>query len=134
MGSGRIAPLQGESPVDAASYKTNSEGRDQDVKDNALEAQKFPTITFESTSLAGARQNGDADADLSLVGRLTLHGVTKDITVPVVVRLEEGRLVADGSYAFKFEEYGVKRPSKMMGLMTTGDVATIEFHVVADPA
>ncbi|MBI2962976.1 MAG: YceI family protein [Deltaproteobacteria bacterium] len=120
--------------IDAASYKTDSEGRDQDVKENALEVQKFPTITFESTGLASAQQNGDTNANLSLVGRLTLHGVTKDITVPVAVRLEEGRLVADGSYAFKFEEYGVKRPSKMMGLMTTGDVATIEFHVVADPA
>lgn len=120
--------------IDAASYKTSSDGRDQDVKENALEAQKFPTITFESTGLASAQKNGDANADLRLVGRLTLHGVTKDITVPVAVRLEGGRLVADGSYAFKFEEYGVKRPSKMMGLMTTGDVATIEFHVVADPA
>lgn len=120
--------------IDAASYKTSSDGRDQDVKENALEAQKFPTITFESTGLASAQKNGDANADLRLVGRLTLHGVTKDITVPVAVRLEGGRLVADGSYAFKFEEYGVKRPSKMMGLMTTGEVATIEFHVVADPA
>lgn len=120
--------------IDAASYKTSSEGRDQDVKENALEVQKFPTITFESTGLASAEKNGDANADLRLAGRLTLHGVTKDITVPVAVRLEQGRLVADGSYAFKFEEYGVKRPSKMMGLMTTGDEATIEFHVVADPA
>jgi len=28
----------------------------------------------------------------------------------------------------------VERPSKMMGLMVTGDEATIAFHVVADPA
>lgn len=127
--SGRVKVI-----IDAASYKTSSDGRDRDVKENALEVQKYPTITFESTGISEVRTNGDTSGEIRLLGRLTLHGVTKEITVPVSVRLEGGKLLAEGSYAFKFEEYGVKRPSKMMGLMTTGDEATIEFHVVAEPA
>jgi len=121
--------------VDAASYKTTSEARDRDVRENALEAQKFPTITFESTGVADVARKSDRAGSLRVLGQLTLHGVTKTISVPVAVGLDDqGRLVADGTYVFKFKEYGVKRPSKMMGLMTTGDEAEIRFHVVADPA
>ena len=120
--------------IDAASYKTDSDSRDKDVIENALEAPKYPTITFESAGLSGVRRDGVNAGQLLVLGKLTLHGVTKDIAVPVTVVLDgNGRLVTDGTYSFKFEDYGVKRPSKMMGLMTTGDEAKIDFHIVADP-
>lgn len=120
--------------IDAASYKTHSESRDKDVKENALQVKKFPTITFQGDGFSEIQKDGNLSATLRLVGKLTLHGVTKDIVLPLTARIEQGRFVADGSYTFGFEEYGVKRPSKMMGLMVTGDEATIAFHVVADPA
>ena len=47
-----------------------------------LEATKFPEITFETKSLANVKTEGNvttADA----TGTFTLHGVTKEITVPV---------------------------------------------------
>lgn len=129
-GTGRVKVV-----IDAASYQTDSESRDQDVKENALETQKFPTITFESKGLSDVQKENGSSGSLRLLGQLTLHGVSKEIELPVALQLDsQGRLVADGNYTFKFEDYGVKRPSKMMGLMTTGDEAKIDFHVVADPA
>ncbi len=120
--------------IDAASYKTDSEARDKEVRDNALEAKRFPTITFRGDSFPEIRKDGSLSAKLRLLGQLTLHGVTKDIVLPLTARVDQGRFVADGAYTFKFEEYGVRRPSKMMGMMVTGDEVTIDFHVVADPA
>lgn len=125
--------------IDAASYKTDSDSRDQNVKEYALEVQEFPSITFESTKLSGIQRDDNKGGDdkagrLNVFGKLTLHGVTKEIVVPVAVQLDsQGRLLADGTYTFKFEEHGVKRPSKVVGLMTTGDEAKIDFHIVADP-
>ncbi len=121
--------------IDAASYTTDSESRDTDVKENALEVKKFPTITFQGDGFSEIQKDGNRSAKLRLVGKLTLHGVTRDIVLPLTAHIDnQGRFVADGSYTFGFEQYGVKRPSKMMGLMVTGDEATIAFHVVADPA
>lgn len=121
--------------IDAASYKTDSEGRDAAVKENALEVQKYPTITFRGSQFPSVQKDGDRAAKLQLLGQLTLHGVTRDVVLPLSAQIDgQGRFIADGSYTFKFEEYGVKRPSKMLGLMVTGDEATIDFHVVADPA
>lgn len=120
--------------IDAASYKTGSASRDKDVKENALEVKTFPTITFESDGLSDIQKDGNLSANLRLVGKLTLHGVTKEIVLPLKAHIDnQGRFVADGSYTFGFEQYGVKRPSKMMGLMVTGGEATIAFHVAADP-
>jgi polyisoprenoid-binding protein YceI len=118
--------------IDATSYQTDNQKRDLDVKQNALEVDQFPTITFESTGLSDVDANG-SNGKAVLQGRLTLHGVTKDVEIPITAQLDtQKRLVADGAYSFKFEDYGVKRPTKMM-IMTTGDTATINFHLVADP-
>jgi polyisoprenoid-binding protein YceI len=49
---------------------------------NWLDVTKYPEITFEAKSLANAKTDGNvttADA----TGLFTLHGVTKEITVPV---------------------------------------------------
>jgi polyisoprenoid-binding protein YceI len=117
--------------IDAASYQTDSQNRDSDVKQNALEVDQFPTITFEATGLSNVETDGNSGKGV-LLGRLTLHGMPQEIEVPITAHLDgQKRLVAEGTYSFKFEEYGVKRPTKMM-IMTTGDTATINFHVVAD--
>lgn len=120
--------------INAASYTTDSESRDQDVKQNALEVDKYPTISFNGDGFPEVTKNGERAAKLRLLGKLTLHGVTKEIVLPLAAHIDgQGRFIADGSYTLRFEEFGVKRPSKMMGLMVTGDEATIDFHVVADP-
>lgn len=120
--------------IDATSYASGNTARDQQVTESALEARQFPTITFESKGGQEVSKQSDRAAMLRIRGDLTLHGMTKPILVPVSVHLDEqGRLIADGTYTFKFEEYGVRRPSALMGLMVTGDEATVVFHIVARP-
>lgn len=121
--------------IDAASYASDSRARDEAVKRAALEVKEFPTITFAGDQLRDIDKDSTLSARLRLHGQLTLHGVTRDIELPVVAYIDgQGRFTADGTYTFRFEPYGVKRPSLLRGLMVTGDQATIVFHIVADPA
>ncbi len=125
---------QVELTIDAASYDSGDGSRDEDVKRNSLEVQTFPTISFRGDRASSVRTDDKGRSEVELSGKLTLHGVTKAIVVPLTTAIDaSGRLTVEGEYTFKFEEYGVKRPSKMMGMMKTGDEATISFHVVADP-
>ncbi|MGC4072754.1 MAG: YceI family protein [Nibricoccus sp.] len=49
---------------------------------NWLDVAKYPAITFEAASVANVRTQGaQVLADVS--GKLTVKGVTKDVTVPV---------------------------------------------------
>ena len=64
--------------IQAASIDTNSENRDKHLRSaDFFETDKFPTITFKSTSV-----KGDGDT-LQVTGDLNLHGVTKSITFPI---------------------------------------------------
>jgi len=63
--------------IATASVDTNYGERDKHLKGpDLLDVEQFPTATFESTSVTA---NGDGKAKIA--GKLTLHGVTKDIVI-----------------------------------------------------
>jgi polyisoprenoid-binding protein YceI len=70
-----------ELTVQAASIDTDNDDRDNDLRSpNFFDVAKFPTLTFASTSV----KPKDADT-LEVTGDLTIHGVTKRVTVPVEI-------------------------------------------------
>jgi polyisoprenoid-binding protein YceI len=67
-----------EATIDTNTVSTNNEARDKDLKsDHYFNVEKYPTMTFKSTSVS--RVNGK----LQVVGDLTLTGVTKSVTLDV---------------------------------------------------
>jgi polyisoprenoid-binding protein YceI len=63
--------------IDAASLNSNHAERDKHLKSaDFLDAGKFPKAVFESTAVKAA---GDGKA--TITGNLTLHGVTKAVTI-----------------------------------------------------
>ena len=66
--------------IQVASIKTGYDGRDNDVTgEGILDAANYPTITFVSNDI---RPNGTG---FIAVGDFTMHGVTKEIYLPVEV-------------------------------------------------
>lgn len=71
-----------EFSIKVASIDTNSEKRDQDLREGEgfFEAAKFPTLTFKSSKIVAKGK------DLfDVTGTLTIHGVSKTVTLPVKV-------------------------------------------------
>ncbi len=65
--------------IQAGSVDTNNEKRDAHLKSpDFLNAKQYPTITFQSTSV----KKGSGNV-LEVTGNLQLHGVTKEVTVPI---------------------------------------------------
>ncbi len=66
--------------VDTASIDSNWAERDKHLRSaKFLDVEKYPTSTFESGTYTGDASQG------KLVGQLTLHGVSKEVTMEVVV-------------------------------------------------
>jgi len=62
--------------IDATTVDTNSEQRDGHLKSgDFFDTEKFPKITFASTKISGSKD------DLTIVGDLTIRGVTKSVTL-----------------------------------------------------
>ncbi len=65
--------------IDTASVNSNHAERDKHLKSaDFLDVAKFPKATFESTAA-----KLDANGKGTITGKLTLHGVTKDVTLNV---------------------------------------------------
>jgi polyisoprenoid-binding protein YceI len=68
--------------IDASSIDTGNKGRDDHLKNpDFLNAGEYPLITFESTSAKAAQAEGKKV--LMVTGKFTMHGVTKEITLPI---------------------------------------------------
>jgi polyisoprenoid-binding protein YceI len=65
-----------QATADTSSVNTNNEKRDQDLKSpKFFDIEKYPQLTFKSTSLS------NSGGKLALTGELTLNGVTKTMTL-----------------------------------------------------
>jgi polyisoprenoid-binding protein YceI len=68
-----------EFTVKAASIDTDNENRDKDLRSaNFFDVEKFPEITFKSTKVKAAGKD-----KYDVTGTLTIHGVAKEVTLPV---------------------------------------------------
>jgi polyisoprenoid-binding protein YceI len=68
-----------EATIDTTSIDTHSPDRDSDLKSaNFLDVAKYPTMTFKSKKIEAA-----GPGKYNVVGDLTLHGVTKEVTLAV---------------------------------------------------
>ena len=66
-----------EVTIDAASIDTRDAKRDAHLKSaDFFDVAKFPTITFKSTKVEAGK-----DGALTVTGDLTMHGVTKPVTL-----------------------------------------------------
>ena len=68
-----------QATIESASVDTRVEMRDNDLRSaRFLDAQKYPTITFQSKKVEPA-----GDGKLKVAGDLTIHGVTKEVVLDV---------------------------------------------------
>ncbi|UOE41451.1 YceI family protein [Chryseobacterium suipulveris] len=88
----------------------------------ALKADKNPTITFTAASLPVGKGN--------LTGKLSIAGVTKDVTLPVNVVKNGNSYNITGTEDMKLSDFGMERPG-FMGVRT-GDALKITVNIVAN--
>jgi polyisoprenoid-binding protein YceI len=70
---------QVEVMIDAATVNTRVDMRDKDLRSaNFLDVARYPTITFKSK-----RTEVEGTGKLKITGALTIHGVTKEVTLDV---------------------------------------------------
>ncbi len=68
-----------DAEIDVDSIDTGDKGRDEHLKNaDFFDAAKYPKITFKSTSVKGAGKS-----KFTVVGDLSMHGVTKAVTLDV---------------------------------------------------
>ncbi len=87
--------------IPVASIDSDDKKRDDHLRGaDFFNAKQFPQILFQSTSVRSAQQNNPEGNKYDVVGNLTMHGVTKEVTLPVT-KMGEG-LGPYGKYRLGF--------------------------------
>ena len=114
--------------VDVAGIATDEGARDAYFRGTAMQADEFPTATFRLTEpvlieapVAGVTQT------VSAVGELTLHGVTRPVTVDLQAALTGAGGQVVGSIPITFSDYGVEAPD--LGFVSVEDAGAVEFSL-----
>lgn len=98
--------------IKSSSIETGSSFRDKDLKSSQFfDTGKFPTIQFQSTAI---RKQGN---DFLLIGTLTIKGVSKEISAPLVWRQHKmndpwknSRIAFDSQLKLNRRDFGVTGP------------------------
>lgn len=113
--------------ADLSTLESDESFRDGSIRDQALETGRFPTATFtltEPIEFGSVPAEGEA-VKVDATGELTLHGVTRDVTVPLDAKLVNGVIVVTGQIDIAFADYEIEKPVAVR-------VLSIEDHGVME--
>lgn len=110
-----IAPaknqMQFRVPVNGFQFKSGL--MQKHFQENYMETSRFQYSNYvgKISNIAAVNFTKDGKYPVESVGKLTMHGVTKDITVPGKVIVKGGNVVLKANFKIKCSDYQIKIPA-----------------------
>lgn len=120
----------GNVTVDLTTVASDESRRDGQFTGRIMDTAQFPTATFTlgaPVDLDAAFLSG-SPTTATATGTLTLHGVTKQVSVPLTATRNGAAIDVAGSIPVTFADYGIETPS-IGGFVTVDPSGQIEFLV-----
>jgi polyisoprenoid-binding protein YceI len=111
--------------------KSDRSQRDNALRRQALETDIYPTATFtlgSGVTLPASFAGGESFST-TLKGTLALHGVEREVEIPVQAKVENGFIVVVGSLDIQFADYNIAQPRAAI-VLSVEDHGVMEFQLV----
>jgi polyisoprenoid-binding protein YceI len=102
------------------------------MRDEVLEITKYPDIVFKSTGVT-ATKTGNGQYQARIAGDITLHGVTRPLTLTAQLEFGDKTLRARGAFALKQSSFDIKQVSVAGGTIKVKDELKFSFDILAHP-
>ncbi|MGE5302751.1 MAG: YceI family protein [Alphaproteobacteria bacterium] len=118
--------------IEASSYDSNLGLRDEHVRSDYLEVTQHRFIRFDSNSVAKSQRPRSSTEPwlITLKGQLELHGVKKEILVPLQLFYQTNKILAQGQFLLLLEEFNIAVPRLLF--LKTGDKVQVQFRIGAE--
>ena len=126
-----ITLTAGSLTVDTTTIASDEDRRDNRLRSEGLQTDRYPTATFTITQpvdIPATAVDGTA-TDITLVGDLELHGVTKSVSIPAQARLVDGTIQVAGSITFALADFEIVAPNVGGFILSIADEGALEFAV-----
>lgn len=117
--------------ADLSKLQSDRSQRDNALRQQALETNRFPTATFKLTQpiqLSGAPEDGKP-VEATAVGDLTIHGVTKSVSIPLQGQLTNGQVVVVGSLDLVFADFSIQQP-RAVSVLSVENHGLLELQLI----
>jgi polyisoprenoid-binding protein YceI len=117
--------MDGSIVADATSGESGNGNRDSRMHREILESSKFTEIVFTPMQMSGAFA-AEGVSKLQVSGRIRLHGLEHDVTLPVDVKADGGKLEITAHMDIPYVQWGLKNPSNFF--LRVSETVGIEIH------
>lgn len=100
------------------------------LSEQVLDVKRFPTVAFRSRRVSAAPQAANG-AVLAIEGDLTLHGVTRPLTIHASATRQAERLTTRGTFVIKQTDFGIRPVTAGGGTVKVKDEVQVEFVLEA---
>ena len=128
--SGTYRATSAKFTVDVSQLQSNESKRDNRIRTIGLETDRYPQATFvagDPLDIPGDAVDGKV-VTVKTAGDMTLHGVTKKVTIPLEVQRNGNQIRIVGNYDFSWDDFGMTAPSVPPFVSVTGS-PKLEFDV-----
>ncbi len=95
------------------SFRFKKKLMEEHFNENYMESDKFPKAGFDGVieNIHSVDFQNDGEYPVTAIGKLTMHGVTKEVKVPGSLIVRNGQVTAKASFIVKPEDHEIKIPS-----------------------
>ena len=121
--------------IDTASIQADDEKLTGHLKSpDFFDVAKFPKATFTSTSLTPAPAGAPGGATHELKGNLTMHGVTKEVTIPVKAEQTAEGVHTTSEFSINRHDWGISYRGAADDLIKDNVVIKLDLMFPPPPA
>ncbi|MGC3946619.1 MAG: YceI family protein [Chryseolinea sp.] len=91
-----------------------------------MESETYPKSSFQG-KVMGFNANATGTQQVKAVGKLTIHGVTRDIDVPGTIEASSGKLILKAKFLVKLEDYKIVVPQVVWDKIAQQVEVTLDF-------
>jgi polyisoprenoid-binding protein YceI len=116
--------------ADLTALQSDRPPRDRQLHTQALQTDTYPTATFvlaQPIALGSLPAEGQT-VSVTAIGDLTLHGVTKRVSIPLQAKLVGGVVTVVGSLPIAFADYSITPPQAAV-LLSVADNGILELQL-----
>jgi polyisoprenoid-binding protein YceI len=116
--------------ADLTSLESDDSRRDGQLSRQGIQTSQFPNATFTLKSpidLGSVPKDGQ-EITATAKGQLELHGVKKDVEMPLKARLSGSVIQVSGSLPIVFADYRVEKPNSFI-VLSIADQGTMELQL-----
>ena len=93
--------------IPVASFNSGNSNRDSHAME-VIDAISYPNVKYIATNV-----NQDKDS-IKVTGKLTFHGVTKEVYIAAIVKWSDKKIWVNGAFDVSLTAFNVERPSLLM--------------------